>query len=1646
MKIAYNPLGSGAHTPAPDNKDIIFDLVTRTIYAKGVPFDGTKYIAFKKHTSPDNTGGSEGLVPIPSYSTTNTRLLREDGQWVNVAGVSAPDDYLSTESTNSVENRVIAEEFEKVFAQLILKAENVYKIINVGGINLVASGTNDVLEFVQGNGIQLLPSEINKSITISTRAIGQQGIDISYNSGQLIAKVADTYFNRWNEVFNWYTSVTEEDTDNYINKWQEIVDFLNGVPDTTLNGILANFVKDLETTGEGNAVTDVSKVGNKITVTKGNSFLPLTGGTVNGWVNIRNTKSTEGTLQICTGSSSSKPRIRFEGDVSWGYLGFASANKPCYYDNSLNEYILWHSGNDGTGSGLDADLLDGQHASYFATAASLGNYVTLSTAQTITGQKLFTQAVITKGRVVITGGQALEWQDIEDRNETSCLLLPRESNGYRLNYYDGTNWHWLAYSSDVDALKEYYWANVKISKDSSTTTIPTFGGLIVNGNSRLDGQNYIMSFSQNYNDTWSDGTNAHPWYGYDHRYENTGVYSTTISDYFGMTLKTAQCNLSITTSKVGIGTFNPIGKLHIVHTSSGSVSSNNAIYVTDNTTAASTRFMNLFAPSLTASTAATAGAHIVLGVNEDAYNFGYIKFVYTGLSSISNAIRFGFANSDNLVSILGNGNVGVGTTAPKSKLSVFAYSSSTPTLGALGNSGTAEIGAAGSYGTYFWTTGTGKGYIQQGRSDGTATAYDLILQMLGGNVGIGISSPGHKLQVQGRIMTSSDLVDGIIIHRATEAGAFVRYLANNQTTKGWRAGSLGGSNDFTFEYSSDTFSTTTQRMLIKNTGDTYIYGNLNVGASGTRNYLAFRGTTGDNPGTFTHTYIGENIWGGNESSELVLYKGNDIGTTATTVDTSGADRIRHIAGGHLFQVYKSTLSGSFETICTSTVPVNMLAIHQTSIQTYAPLVIIGDRYEGNYGINMSNSNIVGLNAIFTQDLAEGATEGYQFKRTNGNYDSIWCADGTFYFSPNGNNASQNGSYSTNYTVLHTGNFAYTWNATTTKSAWSRIMSMGSDSNVILTINFSQNSQASSHTYFVNTNYGTARIAQIMYGGYQYNSNPQVRVTKSSETFFHVEVYNTYGYNGATTITFGCKAILAYGSMSTISAYTVGSGTVCSSLTSSNAMASNFIAETAINSRVLISHDTRNDTITPSTYGNGFRVHFQANGTNGINDGGSYYGLIHIKHYGSSGDHSGGYPHQIAFTPNNNLWHRIGTSSSAWGSWIKILDSNNYAATLDGRYVNVTGDTMTGKLTLMSNAYTDDGTTGALHLANSNITGINALYFADASESATEGINFYRSATTVDTVWAASGVLYFTPNRTYGTSGTSYTIWHSGNDGSGSGLDADTIDNKHLSDLNVDYIYTINCTSLSTSNFYPVIFSSNDRPLHCKIQSDNRSGAHAYNQNVLEFSFVAQGWSDTPKKLTIINYGCYSNSEITIGCIGNGNERGATCVWVRGGSSYRIWSNRVGSLKTSNYTSGNEIFTVGTGYSGGTNTKVTIFFTPQSTISSGMYVNDLIKSSSNIYAAHFYENSDIKLKKNIKNISSSDDIPILKEFDWKKDGTHGYGLIAQELEAMGYSELVSGSEESGKTVNYSAALSLIVGKLQVKIKELEKEIENLKNKN
>ena len=99
MKIAYNPTTAAALTTAPNNNDITFDLKGLNIFTRGIKFKGTDttYSVFKKHTSSES-GGYNGLVPVPSYTATNVRFLREDGTWSIPAAAAAA--FIYTQLTN----------------------------------------------------------------------------------------------------------------------------------------------------------------------------------------------------------------------------------------------------------------------------------------------------------------------------------------------------------------------------------------------------------------------------------------------------------------------------------------------------------------------------------------------------------------------------------------------------------------------------------------------------------------------------------------------------------------------------------------------------------------------------------------------------------------------------------------------------------------------------------------------------------------------------------------------------------------------------------------------------------------------------------------------------------------------------------------------------------------------------------------------------------------------------------------------------------------------------------------------------------------------------------------------------------------------------------------------------------------------------------------------------------------------------------------------------------------------------------------------------------------------------------------------------------------------------------------------------------
>lgn len=85
----------------------------------------------------------------------------------------------------------------------------------------------------------------------------------------------------------------------------------------------------------------------------------------------------------------------------------------------INANIVWHAGNDGASSGLDADLLDGNHASAFALSSHTHSYLPLS-GGTLTGN------------IVFSGAQTVDGVDI------SAFKGAYDSHNHDSRYYTET--------------------------------------------------------------------------------------------------------------------------------------------------------------------------------------------------------------------------------------------------------------------------------------------------------------------------------------------------------------------------------------------------------------------------------------------------------------------------------------------------------------------------------------------------------------------------------------------------------------------------------------------------------------------------------------------------------------------------------------------------------------------------------------------------------------------------------------------------------------------------------------------------------------------------------------------------------------------------------------------------------------------------------------------------------------------------------------------------------------------------------------------------------------------------------------------------------------------------------------------------------
>ena len=136
--------------------------------------------------------------------------------------------------------------------------------------------------------------------------------------------------------------------------------------------------------------------------------------------------------------------------------------------------------------------------------------------------------------------------------------------------------------------------------------------------------------------------------------------------------------------------------------------------------------------------------------NGAIYNSGYAAFQINGAYSGSNYLDFQNYNSSG--SYLGSfvfkdGNIGIGTTSPLVKFQITQPNGiGIPTLG-TSTGGLFIAGDGNQYGLYIGNDGnTGDSWFQSMRNN-TATAYNILLNPVGGNVGIRTTTPTEVFTV-----------------------------------------------------------------------------------------------------------------------------------------------------------------------------------------------------------------------------------------------------------------------------------------------------------------------------------------------------------------------------------------------------------------------------------------------------------------------------------------------------------------------------------------------------------------------------------------------------------------------------------------------------------------------------------------------------------------------------------------------------------------------------------------------------------------------------------------------------------------------------------------------------------------------------------
>ena len=233
---------------------------------------------------------------------------------------------------------------------------------------------------------------------------------------------------------------------------------------------------------------------------------------------------------------------------------------------------------------------------------------------------------------------------------------------------------------------------------------------------------------------------------------------------------------------------------------------------------------------------------------------------------------------------------------------------------------------------------------------------------------------------------------------------------------------------------------------------------------------------------------------------------------------------------------------------------------------------------------------------------------------------------------------------------------------------------------------------------------------------------------------------------------------------------------------------------------------------------------------------------------------------------------------------------------DEFFVNKAGDTMTGNLHFSNNTKVYFNNNEKFSVGSNGIIGTYLQYDSNI-------------------ITVTSSNPYYNDNK----------IWHAGNDGSGSGLDADLLDGYHYYSFESYHKVSIDTTGLDNNTWYPVTMSI-DNSLQTRIRvQGNTYAPGSWNGRedkrmslILDYTVNGSfwGWTSARRVINEIQDGAGAQGAHCIGGLGQLTHSSTEYVYVRGGAVYDFYVDRFINpvLRTSTYTIQNESVSPQTSYS------------------------------------------------------------------------------------------------------------------------------------